>query len=64
MTEAEALRGLPKGSKGINLTDKATVYATDKAPFHQPGDEMIAHPNLTKDFVKRGFATTSKPTSK
>lgn len=60
MTEAEALRGLPKGSKGVDLTAKETVYATDKAPFHEEGAEMIAHPNLTKDWVKKGFATKNK----
>lgn len=61
MTEAEALRGLPKGSKGVDLLQKETVYATKKAPFHSEGDEMIAHPNLTKDWVKRGFASKTKP---
>lgn len=60
MTEAEALRGLPKGSKGIDLREKAKVYATDKAPHHVEGEEIEVHPNLAADFIKRGFATKSK----
>lgn len=64
MTEAEALRGLPKGSKGIDLTEKKTIYATDKAPFHAPGEEMVAHPNLIKEWLKRGYGTTAEPKNK
>lgn len=61
MTEAEALRGLPKGSKGLDLKAKQTAYATATAPFHAEGDEVSAHPNLIKDWLKKGFVTNAKP---
>lgn len=61
MTEQEALRGLPKGSKGIDLTKKQTAYATSTAPFHEEGEEVVAHPNLIKTFLNRGYVTNTKP---
>lgn len=61
MTEAEALRGLPKGSKGIDLKAKQTAYATNAAPFHAEGDEVTAHPVQIKDWLKRGLVTNNKP---
>ena len=64
MTEAEALKGLPKGSKGIDLLEKDTAYATTKAPFHKEGAVMQAHPNLIKKFIKQGFATKTEPVKK
>lgn len=60
MTEAEALRGLPKGSKGVDLREKETAFATADHPFAKEGDAITAHPLLLKDFEKRGFITRQK----
>lgn len=61
MTEAEALKGLPKGSKGVDLREKETVYATMLAPHHKEGEAVVVHPKLAAHFKKQGYATAKKP---
>lgn len=53
-----------KGEEVIDLTEKQTVYATEKAPHHQEGEEMIVHPKIADQFIKKGFATEAAPKKK
>lgn len=53
------LQGLPKGSKGIDLRAKVTVFATATHPFENAGEELSMHPNLAEDFEKKGFVVRS-----
>lgn len=55
MTAGEALRGLPKGSKGVDLRATTTAIATASAPFHKEGDIVEAHPLLIAKFKKEGY---------
>lgn len=60
MTKEEALRGLPKGARGIDLREKENVTLTDKHPSvvektRNAGDTMKVHPELAKHFKKQGF---------
>ncbi len=50
--------------KYVDLREKKTVYATDKAPHHKEGEEIVAHPMVADTFVKRGFATEKKKGAK
>jgi hypothetical protein len=44
----------------VDLTEKVTVYATEKAPYHKAGDEIVAHPKTAERFIKAGYATEKK----
>lgn len=56
MTKEEALKGLPKGSVGIDFREKVEMVATDKHPFISPNEIYTCHPNLAKDAMAKGFA--------
>lgn len=64
MDAAEALKGLPKGSKGIDLREKVKVIATDTAPYHKEGETIETHPNLAASFIKSGYAVAGSPMKK
>lgn len=51
-------------SEIIDLTDRVTVYATAKAPFHKEGDEMVVHPKMAEKFIASGVATEKKKGNK
>lgn len=40
----------------IDITKRVKLIATDKAPYHEEGDEFEAATVLAESFVKRGFA--------
>jgi hypothetical protein len=44
----------------VDLTEKTTIYATAKAPFHKEGAEMVVHPEMAKKFIANGYATEKK----
>lgn len=48
----------------VDLTEKKTVYATDKAPFHKEGEEIVTHPEMAKVFISKGIATEKKKGAK
>jgi hypothetical protein len=51
-------------SEVIDLTEKVTVYATSKAPFHKDGDEIVVHPKMAEKFIASGVATEKKKGNK
>lgn len=48
----------------IDLTEKVTIYATAKAPFHKEGAEMVVHPKMAEKFIASGVATEKKKGNK
>lgn len=69
MTKEEALRGLPKGARGIQLRDKETVTLTDKHPAviarkRKAGSKMDIHPELVKHFAEQGFIESGESKKK
>lgn len=40
----------------IDITKRVKLVATDKAPYHEDGEEFEASAVLAESFVKRGFA--------
>jgi hypothetical protein len=41
----------------VDLRKTTKVYATDKAPYHKAGAEVVCHPELAESFIKKGYAT-------
>jgi hypothetical protein len=44
--------------------ERVTVYATDKAPHHAQGEEIVTAPSTAAYFVEKGFATVKKEAAK
>lgn len=40
----------------IDIAKRVKLVATDKAPYHEDGEEFEASTVLAESFVKRGFA--------
>lgn len=65
-TKAKTMTSKPEkakdkdGSEIIDLTEKKTVFMTDKAPHHAAGEENRVHPKIADLFVKRGYAKYKK----
>lgn len=47
--------------KPISLSTKVKGYATAKAPFHKPGEEIELHPEMLAHLESAGFVTKEKP---
>lgn len=50
--------------KVINLQDRITVYATDKAQYHKAGEAVQMHPELAAKCINEGWFTAEKPKGK
>jgi len=40
----------------IDITKRVKLIATDKAPYHEDGEEFEASTVLAESFVKKGYA--------
>lgn len=49
--------------KPIDLTERVTVYSTDKDKFHETGAEMNVAPAVADKLIKNGMATKEAPKS-
>ncbi len=50
---------IPEGH--VKPQDPVDVYATEKDPFHDPGEKFTVHKVLAKKLVKSGKATMKAP---
>lgn len=48
----------------FDITQGVTVYATDKAPYHREGSEVLASQYVADKMILKGWATKDKPKAK
>jgi len=63
--ETKDLVKVAKPKEGdFDITQGVTVYATDKAPYHNEGDEVLASEYVASSMIAKGWASKDKPKAK